>query len=185
MATFKIFRETTLPGTPQNDALYVVAPAGTPDYIELYAVNSAGAIRRIPTSVDIDAMITTALASVNELTIVANIAARNALAPTKVMHVFVTDATGDATVASGGATYMFNPVGSVWIKISEAESLDVVLNWSAIVGKPSSSPAAIDSAVANAHTHSNKTQLDLIGESSGQMTYNGAVVKTQWDSTNW
>lgn len=185
MPNFKIFRETALPGTPQNDSLYVVAPAGTPDYFELYVTNSSGTIRRIPTSADVATQINTALASVNELVIVANIAARNALAPTIAKYVFVTDATGDATVATGGATYLYNPANTTWIKISEAEALDAVLNWANIVGKPTSSAAQIDAAVAALHTHSNKTELDQISEVSGQLAYNGEIVKTQWESTSW
>lgn len=185
MANFKIYRETVLPGTLQNDSLYVIAPGGTPNYIELYAVNSTGQVRRIPTDADITAKINAALSSVSELVIVATIAARNALAPTVAKYVFVTDATADVTVQSGGATYLFNPTGSVWIKISEAEGLDAVLNWSNIVAKPASTPAQIDAAVTATHSHTNKTELDQIGESAGEMTYNGAFVKTQWSSTGW
>ena len=185
MANFKIYRETVLPGTPVADSMYVVAPAGTPNYIELYVVNSAGAVRRIPTDADITAKINAALSSIAELEIVATIAARDALAPTQAKYVFVTNATGDATVASGGATYLFNPTGSVWIKVSEAESMDVVVSWASITGKPTSTPAQIDAAVAAVHSHTNKTQLDQISEISGELAYNGGIVKTQWSSVGW
>lgn len=95
------------------------------------------------------------------------------------------DATGDATVASGGATYLYNVAGAAWVKISEAESMDVSLNWAALVGRPSSAVADIDDAVAKRHTHANKTELDKIGEAGGELTYNGAQVKTEWGSTGW
>lgn len=56
---------------------------------------------------------------------VANIAARNALTGiTTGDIVYVVDATGDATVTSGWAVYMWQ--GAAWSKISEQESIDVV-----------------------------------------------------------
>lgn len=48
--------------------------------------------------------------------------------------VFVKDATGDTTVKRGGAYYVYD--GAKWIKTAESESLDVVLSWDAIMGKP-------------------------------------------------
>ncbi len=186
MATFKIFRETTLPGTLQPYAMYVVAPASKPGYIELYVTDAAGtATRRLLTQEDIQALINSSLTAISQIKIVPDIAARNALAPTSTVYVYVQNATGDATVASGGATYLYNVAGSVWIKVSEAESMDVTLNWSALVGKPSSPVADIDDAVAKRHTHANKTELDKIGEAGGELTYNGVQVKTEWGSTGW
>jgi hypothetical protein len=51
----------------------------------------------------------------------------------------------------------------------------VQLQWSDILGKPTSSVADIDDAVTKRHTHSNKTQLDLISENgtSGNLEYDG------------
>lgn len=183
MATVKIFRETALPGTTVADAMYIIAPAGTPNYIELYVTNSSNQIRRIINAADIAALISAAVAAATELTIVADIAARDALAPTAPRYVFVTNATADSTVASGGATYLFNPTGSVWIKVSEAESLDVNVTWASITGKPTSTPAQIDAAVGASHSHTNKTQLDQIGQNAGgELTYNGVQVKTEWNN---
>lgn len=182
----KMYRETTLPGTLQPYSIYYIAPAGSPNYVEIYITNASAQARRVIKESDIQAMINSTIAAANELTIVADIAARNALNPTKVVYVYVQNATGDTTVASGGATYMFNPTGSVWIKISEAESLDVVLQWNNIQGKPSSSAAQIDAAVAATHTHANKTQLDKVGEDAGaNFTYNGEIPYTKWETTTW
>jgi hypothetical protein len=186
MANFKIYRETTLPATPVNDSLYVVVPSGSLNYFELYAVNSSGVIRRIPTEADIDAKISTALSSFSSLEVVNTIAERDTLTPTSNTQVLVKNATGDATVTSGAATYIYETSTSTWTKISESESLDVILNWANIVGKPTSTPAQIDSAVTNTHTHTNKTQLDLLGQNvGGELTYNGVQVKTEWSSTGW
>lgn len=57
---------------------------------------------------------------------VANIAARNALTGLSVGdRVFVVDATGDATVSSGWAIYVWR--GAAFTKVAEQEGLDVVV----------------------------------------------------------
>ena len=64
--------------------------------------------------------------------------------------------------------------------------MDVVLDWDDLVNGPTSSAAQIDDAVSKAHSHANKAQLDKIGEDgNGNMTYDGAAVKTQWIEKNW
>lgn len=42
-----------------------------------------------------------------------------------------------------------------WTKVAEAESIDVVLQWANIQGKPNSAVADIDDAVGKRHTHNN------------------------------
>ena len=87
--------------------------------------------------------------------------------------VWVTDASGDTTVTSGWAVYR-KKVGTGidyttlagWQKVAEAESLDVVVSWDNIQGKPSSTPAEIDQAVADDHTHSNKAALDELADAT-------------------
>ena len=66
--------------------------------------------------------------------VVADIPTRDALTPEEGQIVYVKDATGDASVTSGGASYIYD--GTNWIKISEFESLDVVLDWANIQNKP-------------------------------------------------
>jgi len=57
---------------------------------------------------------------------VANIAARNALTGVSVGdRVFVVDATGDATVSTGWAIYVWR--GAAYTKVAEEEGLDVVV----------------------------------------------------------
>lgn len=60
--------------------------------------------------------------------------------------VWVTDATGDSSVKVGAALYIYN--GSVWVKMAEAESMDVIVRWDDIDGRPTSTTANIDSAAA-------------------------------------
>ncbi|MCA2505418.1 MAG: hypothetical protein IM550_20320 [Microcystis sp. M54BS1] len=136
------------------------------------------------TDTDIQGLINTSIAGISgEMPIVANIAERNALTLTKNTQVLVLNATGDSTVASGAATYLYRASTTSWIKLSEAESMDLILQWSNIQGKPTSSAAAIDTAVANSHTHSNKTQLDKIGENAdGLLIYNNSLPKIGWEA---
>ena len=190
----RIFRETVLPA-PQNllpYSIYLIAPAGTEDYVEMYVTNATIAgqapyARRIINKDDIETLINTKIQAARELVIVADIDERNALTPTSSQFVFVIDATDDNTVASGGATYLYNTAGQgSWIKISEAESLDVVVQWNSIQGGPSSTPAEIDDAVAARHTHANKTELDKIGEdANGNLLYSNKLPLTGWSSTTW
>ena len=66
--------------------------------------------------------------------VVADITARDALTPTEGLIAYVVDATGDSTVKSGGASYIYD--GSNWIKISEFESMDMIIDWTDIQNKP-------------------------------------------------
>lgn len=187
MATFKVHRVTALPVTPEANSFYFVAPPGRPDYTELYVTGTtASTIKRLINEADVQALIDASVAASNQLEVVANIAARNALTPTSNITVLVLDATGDPSVASGAATYVYRLATTSWIKISEAESLDLQVTWGALTGKPTSSPAQIDAAVANSHVHSNLTQLNLIGQdANGELTYNGNNIRARLDTGDW
>lgn len=185
MAVYKVFKETALPGTLAAHAIYLVAPAAHPGFLEIYVTDAAGtAHRRTHKVEDIQAMIDASISGLGATSVVADITARDALTPAEGDQVLVTDASGDATVTSGAATYVYN--GTAWVKISEAESMDITLNWSDIVGKPTSSAAAIDTAVTNSHTHANKTQLDKVGEDgNGDMTYDSQNIRARLETTGW
>jgi hypothetical protein len=181
----KVFKETSVPSTWVEDAIYFIQASGS-TYMEIYTTSNTAVPKRLINEADITSMIAAGITASQELKIVADIAARNALTPTNVTAVYVVDATGDATVSSGGAYYLYNPSTSTWIKTAEAESLDIVLNWSSIQGRPNSTPSQIDAAVAATHTHANKTQLDKIGEdTNGNVTYNGTLPYTGWETANW
>lgn len=185
----KVFKETALPGVLEPNAIYFVGPPSTPDLVEVYVTNALGTVaRHVMGGAEVQAMIDASLAAFHELAIVNTLADLQAMLPLAApKYAYVIDATTDPTVTAGGATYLYNPNnGGAWIKTSEAESLDVVLQWANIQGKPTSTPAAIDAAVANSHTHANKTQLDKIGEDgNGMMTYNGQMVHVAWDNGAW
>lgn len=58
------------------------------------------------------------------------------------------------------------------------------VNWSAIIGKPTSSAAAIDAAVTASHTHSNSAVLAALTDSAGSLIYGGTAV-LNWETTAW
>lgn len=179
----KFFKVTVLPGSLQANAWYLVENG---NYAETYVTNNSGVPKMIGNSTMINNLIATQLAALSQTYIVANIAARNALTATLTSNavIQVVDATGDPSVLSGGATYLWDDANSVSIKVSEFESMDVVVNWSTIVGKPSSTPGAIDAAVANSHTHSNMAVLNGLTDVAGRLFYGGDDVKN-WNTVNW
>lgn len=188
MAVMKFHKVTALPGTLEGHSVYLVAPAGKPNYVELYATSADGtSARRILNDVDIQAMIDASIAASGAgVEIVADIAARDALTPANGKYVLVLDASADPTVNSGAASYVWRSATSTWIKLTEYESMDLSLTWAAISGKPTSSPAAIDAAVANSHTHANMTELNKIGEDgNGDFTYNGQPPRARLETAGW
>jgi hypothetical protein len=172
MASFLVERVTALPGLLAANTLYLVA-TGT-DHVEVYVTGNTAVARRVFNEADVEALIDSRLAGVASVQVVADIAARDALQLTENTQVMVLDASADATVDSGAATYIYRASNDTFTKISEAESLDLALQWAAIVGRPNSSAAQIDAAVAALHTHANKSQLDKIGQNAGgDFTYDG------------
>ena len=189
MAAVTFHKVATLPGSLTANAIYLVENGG---YAETYVTNSAGVARMIGnsamTNALADARIALALADRNLVEIVADIAARNALASgaQRNLLVLVEDATGDATVSAGAALYSWKESGGTWTKLTEYEGLDVTLAWASISGRPASAPSLIDDAVTKRHSHANQAYLDKIGESSGALTYDGAAVGgASWTTTNW
>lgn len=188
MAQFSARRLTALPGSPEANTIYLINPPGETEYLEVYVTgNTGGAIRRVPNSSDIEAIVNAAVAAMSLLHIVADITERDALelAGNGNAFILVLDATGDETVEIGAALYVFNDASDTISKVSEYESLDVTTSWSNIAGKPTSTPSEIDDAVGNSHTHANKTQLDKVGESGGRFTYDGSIPTIDWTETSW
>jgi hypothetical protein len=188
MAVVKIYKETILPANVEANSIYLVAPAEYPSHVEMYVTDSAGSeAKRVINRADIQAMIDASIAGVAGLEIVDNIAARDAIInPTNGKHVLVIDATDDPTVDAGGASYVWRASTSEWIKLTEYESLDMSFTWSSLVGGPSSTPAQIDAAVANNHTHANKTELDAISvDAEGNLMYNSNHIRARLETVGW
>lgn len=191
MANLQIFKVNALPEGAMlvANAIYYVKN-GTK--FDVYVTDSTA--KAVPqnsvTETQVNTIVSQAIANVNSATIVADIPARDALIATLTANafVFVQDASADATVDTGAALYLFNNANDTFIKVSEYESMDlnISLDWANITNKPTSTVAQIDSAVANAHTHANKAQLDKIGEDAlGSPTWNGVTLVAQWAGTEW
>lgn len=189
MAGYKLHRVTVLPGTLEAESLYFVTHASRPELVEIVVTGNTGTvIRKVIDTSTVQAMIDASLATQASTTVYSTFAEMPA--PSTGIRegstAFVVDASDDPTVVSGGATYILRhtPTPS-WVKISESESLDLSLSWASLTGKPSSPVAEIDDAVSKRHTHSNKTQLDKIGEDNGLLTYNGALPVPGWSTSAW
>lgn len=170
----KLTSVPSLPTTPNT--VFLVAPTDKPDFMELYVSNRDGTkLKRHINEADIKALITTTMTAGSKYKIVDNIEKRDELSD-KTTSVFVKDASGDSTVKAGGAFYIYDTDATKWIKISEAESLDINLSWDSIDGKPNVTASQIEDAVGKSHTHANATQLNKINEEDGKLTYDGKLV---------
>lgn len=173
-----ISRVLALPETLAPETMYLVKSGSQ------LTVTVTGATGNVMASTvtmgDVNAAISSAIGSLdmsNSVEFAADIAARDAMTLTKSAFVYVQDATGDNTVTAGAAMYLYNLATETWTKVTEYESMDLVLSWANLQGKPASTPEQIDTAVSQSHTHENKATLDLIGvDENGQLTYNGDVV---------
>lgn len=183
--TIKFAKVNVLPVTFAASTVYLVKDTDG-NFSEFYISNATGsAVRRLPTRTDIQNMVNAAVAGTSHIHVVADIAARNALAPTVVAQALVIDATADATVNAGAATYIYDPLTSTWSKISEYESMDVILQWANIQGKPSSAPAEIDDAVSKRHSHSNLPVLEKFSEVNDDIKYNGQFIDPVLRAAEW
>lgn len=188
MPNFQVFKETAVPSSFQPNSVYLVAPTGRPGVLEIYVSDNAGtAVRKALDQAQVQAMIDVAVAAGSGgATIVDTIAARNQLTVQNAATVFVVDASADPTVDGSWASYIWRASTSSWIKTGEGESLDLVVSWARLTGRPTASPAQIDAAVTDRHTHTNKTQLDKVGEDAqGNLLYGGQPVKTAWGTVAW
>ena len=178
---------SALPGSLEPDSFYYVANGSV---AESYLTDNLGNAKSVGNTVMINQLITAALASwegASSMPIVADIAARDALFATATanMLALVIDASADPTVESGSALYAYDFGSSTVYKVAEYESMDLVIQWASIQGRPNSSVAQIDDAVGKAHQHTNKEVLDKFTEVSGQLLYAGEGIATSWATKDW
>jgi hypothetical protein len=234
MSKLKFYRENAMPGTPEPDSFYAIAKTiNSIDFAELYVTNGASIPRQVSGEDLVNAVIDTVKAQNNglasldgggkvpvsqlpagigiEFEIVANIAARNALAPTKNILCLVLDASADSTVTAGNALYAYQLSTTTWHKVAEFESMDLT----GLMSKwrmRANTAAAVD-VVENdlvsfagstyiqvarsgltftftlvggaAHEHANKAVLDKLSQDAdGDANYDGAPIM-KWSSTAW
>lgn len=107
------------------------------------------------------------------------IAARDTIPVSERTVCWVIDATGDATVSTGGALYEWNTLSGTWIKLSEAESFDVAEKIVAALAnyytKNQIDARTLSASFSN--TSSNLINGVLtIGHSLGDVVFSGDVV---------
>lgn len=186
MAALKFFKVLELPAEPEAHSFYFVKNG---DFAEHYLTDASGEPHGVGNTEFIeyivDEKLEGSLAGFSKVEVVADIEARDELEVGESNFlVLVLDASDDATVDAGAALYVYHASEEEFVKVSEYESLDLTLNWSDIVGRPSSSASAIDAAVADSHTHENKSVLDELDDDDGVLTYNGEPI-VQWDANEW
>ena len=184
MTKFAVSKVTALPGVLAPSTLYFVSDEDNADLMKIYLSDSTGSsVRHLLTKQEVDIAIAAAVSAANTMVRVADIAARDALTPAGNLLVLVTDASADATVAGGAASYFWD--GATWTKVTEFESLDVVQTWDNLQEKPEATVVEIDRAVTKSHTHTNKAVLDLFTDNAGTLEYDGAPVVTSYTTEDW
>lgn len=187
----KFHKVSALPETLEPDSFYFVL---NDTYAEAYLTSSSGVARSIGNSSMIQALATSAVASAiadlelgggNQVEIVADMAALEAITAAANRLVLVVDASAHATVTSGAALFAYNATTDEYVKVAEYESMDIQLTWTSLSGRPTSAVADIDDAVAKRHSHNNLTVLNKLSETGGKLAYDGSVVGTAWASSNW
>ena len=168
----------TLPGTLVANGLYFVKDPINSDRMELHVADkNALATRRVPTMQDIEDEIQAAIANVSSVDYQADIAARDAQSYGANSLVYVVDSTADTNVDTGGALYFYTKSNDTFTKVAEFESMDLVITWATLDGKPTSSVASIDDAVTKRHLHSNLADLeDLAITAEGALSVRGVII---------
>lgn len=167
-----LYRKNAIPPVEQRKAgdRYLVKSSYNPNWVEQYTVGNDGQSLLAVGNVEmIDARFAELLTNNKLFHYADDIAAMNALIENFEGNnlILVEDASAHPEVNSGSALFGYKHADESITLIAEYESLNIVFTWGAILGKPSSSPAAIDTAVANSHTHQNKATLDKLGEDTG------------------
>ena len=149
-----INKVTALPATLESSSLYFVLQNSTDTFSEAYITDINGVAKGIGNTAFITAVATAVFnqqnASNNAFEIAPDIASRDALAANFSGNrlVLVTNASDDTTVNTGSALYSWDQSTGTFDKLTEFESLDVVITWASITDGPTSTPAMVDAAVA-------------------------------------
>ena len=182
----QIYKVTTLPATGTAHAIYMTPGPGGNE-AEIFVTDASGNYRNLGNEAFVNDRvqnaITSALAAQETMQVYADIAARDADQANldRNVMVVVKDASADPDVGSGAAIYVYEDGPDTFTRLAEVESMDVVLAWANITGKPTSSSAQIDDAVAKRHAHTNKSALDRLElDGDGSLTVDGSAMLPVW-----
>ena len=145
---------TALPATLEASSLYFVLQNASDTISEAYITDVNGNAKGIGNTAFITSVATAVFnqqnASNNAFEIAPDVASRDALAANFSGNrlVLVTDASDDSTVSTGSALYSWDQATGTFDKLTEFESLDVVITWGSITDGPVSTPTMVDAAVA-------------------------------------
>lgn len=181
----KFYKVSTLPQSPEPNSFYYIENG---EYAEAYLTDNQGNAREIGNTTMTNDIVSRAVMGFNSVKIVANITERDILtaAATANNMILVIDATDDPTVETGSALYAYNYETTTTYKVSEYESLDMIIPWEMIQDKPYNSVEDIDDAVNRRHSHANKAVLDKWGESDTELPlYSGRNVDAMWKTNEW
>lgn len=169
LGKLRIRRVLKLPRNPKPHSLYLVPSATEPDVVDIWTTTgdeTNPTLYRVAGRAESElmAMIAKATTACIEVYFVANITQRDQLMGQlqRSAYFFVNDARFDPTVDTGSAMYLYNHKTKRLVKVFERESLDVILHWSHIEGRPISDAGDIDLAVEQMHSHANKELLDTL-----------------------
>lgn len=186
--TYRVEKVDNLPALPTTADTIFLLKSATTGFFDFYLSSADGsAYRHTITRDEVQGLISSQLAAAQNSFVVADIAARNALAPTHVTMAFVIDASAAPEVTAGSAQFIYNPTTTTWYLVAEYESqIGPNVDWSIISGGPSSTPSLIDDAVTKRHTHANKTDLDRLAvNASGHPTVDGNPVLPWMSRKDW
>lgn len=136
----KFNRVNSSASATEANSVYFVAETQGANKVgkEIIVVGSDGTKVSFASLEVIDKAIEKSLKSANSVEVVADIPARDALKDTLKANasILVKDATGDSTVKSGAALYVFQKSDKTFTKIAEYESMDLEFTWSNIQNIP-------------------------------------------------
>jgi len=171
-----INKVTALPAVLEASSLYFVLQSATDTISEAYITDIDGNAKGIGNTAFITAVATAVFnqqnASNNAFEIAPDIASRDALAANFSGNrlVLVTDASNDSTVSNGSALYSWDQAIGTFDKLTEFESLDVVITWDSITDGPTSTPAMVDAAVAATVANAGAAAANASGLANLQQT---------------
>lgn len=177
-------RVTSEPTELVANTIYLIQD-GASDLAITVVGTTAASVRRTVARSAISTMISNAIAGLDNLSealVVANITARDALTPAHNVFCLVKDATGDVTVAAGAALYFYEFATETWIKLSEYESMDVVIPNQEILEDLSDDNGSL--AYGGQVVTPNRAILAALSDSSGELQYNGQPIGGVTSGTN-
>ena len=185
MSKFKIVRVTTLPSTITPSTMYILKTP-TSAIAEVYFSNNDGSVLvpGITEQFITDSFASLLASGMGQIEIVENINERNRANKNGNCLIMVIDATGDEFGSTGTVLYLYRAINSSYFRVSSFDGTNDAINggtvgtiwWDTIQGRPTSTPEQIDQAVADSHTHSNKSVLDRIGVTAdGVLTVDGNI----------